>query len=110
MEPHVAEHVSIKLDEDGLLADPNDWDEGVARDMALSLGIGDLSGDHWYVIDALRKHYAQYGVAPAMSSICHSLGKKWDWTHDLFGTCLNAWRVAGLPNPGEEAKTYLSGM
>lgn len=110
MEPVVEEHVGVELDEDGLLVDPSTWNVTVARDMALSLGVGDLTEDHWFVIDALREHYRKYGVAPAMSSICHSHGKKWDWTHDLFQSCLNAWRIAGLPNPGEEAKSYLSGM
>ncbi|MDX5152378.1 MAG: TusE/DsrC/DsvC family sulfur relay protein [Acidiferrobacterales bacterium] len=110
METVTTEHSHVRLDEDGLLVDPNDWNEDVAREMANSLGIGDLTGDHWQVIDALRKHYAQFGVAPAMNNVCHSLGKEWGWTHDLFHTCLNAWRIAGLPNPGEEAKSYLSGM
>jgi len=110
MEPEMAGQVSVMLDEDGLLVDPNDWNKDVARDMALSIGIGELNEDHWQVIEALREHYSQYGVAPAMSSVCHSLGKEWGWTHDLFQTCLNAWRIAGLPNPGEEAKSYLSGM
>ena len=30
--------------------------------------------------------------------------------NELFGYCLVAWRVSGLPNPGEEAKSYLGGM
>jgi tRNA 2-thiouridine synthesizing protein E len=30
--------------------------------------------------------------------------------NDLFGYCLVAWRVAGLPNPGEEARSYLGSM
>jgi tRNA 2-thiouridine synthesizing protein E len=45
-----------------------------------------------------------------MSAVCHRLGKEKFWVHDLFQSCLNAWRVAGLPNPGEEAKSYLSDM
>jgi len=28
--------------------------------------------------------------------------------HMLFPSCLAAWRIAGLPDPGEEAKAYLS--
>ena len=110
METVTTEYGGVRLDEDGLLLDPNDWNEDVARAMAVSLGINELTGDHWKVIEALRNHYARYGVAPAMSNICHSYGKEWGWTHDLFHTCLNAWRIAGLPNPGEEAKSYLSGM
>jgi len=26
----------------------------------------------------------------------------------LFGGCRSAWRLAGLPNPGEEALSYMS--
>jgi len=45
-----------------------------------------------------------------MKNVCRRHDKATNWVHDLFGTCLNAWRVAGLPNPGEEAKSYLSDM
>jgi len=60
------------------------------------------------VIHALREHYARFGVAPAMSQVCRRQHREPNWVHNLFHTCLNAWRVAGLPNPGEEAKSYLS--
>lgn len=97
----------VELDEDGLLKDPNAWSEAPAREIARRNGIEPLTAEHWMVIGALREHYAKYGVAPAMHHVCRSHGKGPFWVHDLFGTCLNAWRVAGLPNPGEEAKTYL---
>jgi tRNA 2-thiouridine synthesizing protein E len=96
------------FDEDGLLLDPKSWTEAMAQEIAYSCGVGLLTEEHWQVIRALREHYSHYGVAPAMSSVCHRHGKDRHWVHDLFHTCFNAWRVAGLPNPGEEAKTYLS--
>ena len=97
-------------DEDGLLIHATDWSEDVAREMARQSGIQELSPEHWRVIYALRDYFVKFGVAPAMSSVCRSHGIDGHCVHDLFSTCLNAWRIAGLPNPGEEAKSYLSDM
>lgn len=96
------------LDEDGLLLDPHLWDERIAQALADHHGVGALGTEHWQVISALRAHYARFGAAPAMLQVCHLHGKDQHWVHNLFHSCLNAWRVAGLPNPGEEAKAYLS--
>lgn len=97
-------------DEHGLLLHPEEWNETVAGYMARQLGIDDLSPDHWLVIYALRDYFKKFGVAPAMMNICRSYARDKLWVHDLFHSCLNAWRVAGLPDPGEEAKSYLSDM
>lgn len=100
----------IQLNEYGLLKDPRIWDREIALILATDLGIAPLTADHWKIIDLLRKHYARFGVAPAMHNICHSIHQDDNWVHCLFNSCLNAWRVAGLPDPGEEAKAYLSDM
>ncbi|MGD9000939.1 MAG: TusE/DsrC/DsvC family sulfur relay protein [Granulosicoccaceae bacterium] len=100
----------LAFDEYGLITNPRAWNDSVARQIARRHGIRRLTEEHWQVIDALRDHYMQYGVAPAMNSVCRAAGHDRFWVHDLFGSCLNAWRVAGLPNPGEEAKSYLSDM
>lgn len=98
------------LDENGLLFDSNDWNESVAEELARLVGISKLSDDHWLVIYSLRDYYARFGVAPSMNNVCHANHKDGLWVHNLFTTCLNAWCVSGLPDPGEEAKSYLSGM
>lgn len=98
------------FDEDGLLTNPETWNEVLACEIARRYELGELGAEHWEVIHTLREHYARHGVAPAMSQVCRSRHKDRYWVHDLFQTCLNAWRVAGLPNPGEEAKSYLSDM
>ncbi len=95
-------------DEDGLLCDPADWNESVALELAHRTGINELGKEHWQVIFALRDYYTRFGVAPAMANVCHTLNRDRNHVHDLFATCLNAWIVAGLPNPGEEAKAYLN--
>jgi len=98
-----------EFDEDGLIVDPEQWNEEVAEDVAEQLHI-QLGAEHWVAIYALRNYYDRYGVAPAMYSICRDNGRGKNWIHNLFDSCLNAWRVSGLANPGEEAKSYLSDM
>ncbi len=102
--------VEIELDEGEFLVNMADWNEGVALIIASQRGITKLGVEHWQVIHALRKYYDKFGVAPAMHNICHANGKEDNWVHNLFQTCLNAWYIAGLPDPGEEAKSYLSDM
>lgn len=99
-----------EFDEDRLLIDPGLWTEELARSIAVREEVGELREEHWQVIYSLRQHYARFGAAPAMIQVCRLHGKPRHWVQDLFHTCLNAWRVAGLPNPGEEAKSYLSDM
>ncbi len=98
------------FDEDGLVREFSSWNESLAEAIAQDAGVGPLTETHWKIIHAMRDHYAKLGAAPAMYRICHDAGIERQQVNDLFGYCLVAWRVAGLPNPGEEAKTYLSGM
>ena len=108
--PETLEKLHLEFDDDGLLKDPAQWSEAAAVEIAHREGIGRLTAEHWEVIRSLREHYARFGVAPAMIQVCRAHGKGGNWVHDLFHSCLNAWRVAGLPNPGEEAKAYLNDM
>lgn len=98
------------FDEDGLLREFSSWNEALAEAVARDIGIAALTADHWKIIRALREHYATSGAAPVMHLICRKTGVDRERVTELFGYCLMAWRVAGLPNPGEEAKSYLGGM
>lgn len=110
MNTAVTKQSELALDEYGLLINPDDWNESVALTLATQLDIKILTSDHWKVIHALRTHYEKFGVAPAMHNICRSNNQRSDWVHNLFNNCLNAWIISGLPDPGEEAKSYLSDM
>jgi len=98
------------FDEDGLLRDFAAWSEPLAEALAQEAGIGPLTAAHWEIIRVMREHYAKRGSAPVMLHVCRDAGVERQQVNELFGYCLVVWRVAGLPNPGEEAKTYLSGM
>ena len=98
------------FDEDGLIRDFASWSESLAETLAQDAGISRLTDAHWKLIRAMREQYAKHGVAPVMHRVCNDAGIERHQVNDLFGYCLVAWRVSGLPNPGEEAKSYLSGM
>jgi dissimilatory sulfite reductase related protein len=98
------------FDEDGLIRDFTSWSEPLAQTLAQEAGIGPLGEAHMKIIRAMREHYEKLGAAPAMHRVCYDAGVERQQVNKLFGYCLVAWRVAGLPNPGEEARSYLSDM
>ena len=100
----------LSLDEYGLLQHPEHWNHDVALHLAQQLEINQLGDDHWKVINALRNHYEKFSTPPAMHHICHAHQQNDYWVHDLFHNSFNAWRIAGLPDPGEEAMAYMNDM
>ncbi|MGD9669700.1 MAG: TusE/DsrC/DsvC family sulfur relay protein [Hyphomicrobiaceae bacterium] len=98
------------LDDDGLISDFSFWTEELAQELAREEGIADLSARHWAVIRALRNEFERMATISSIRNVCHQAGIDRSAVNELFGYCLVAWRVAGLPNPGEEAKSYLGSM
>ena len=95
------------FDLDGFLLDPSMWSEGLAGHIAQNDGLGELSELQIGLLIALRREFSKHGTVTALSHVCHLTGQKGDCMHHLFPNAREAWRVAGLPNPGEEAKAYL---
>ena len=98
---------SITYDEDGFLLDPNQWTERLAYQLAAAEDVSPLSESHWRIIHFLREHYQRIGGMPPMRIVCRRLGTDRCAVKGLFGGCRQLWRIAGLPNPGEEAKAYM---
>ena len=96
------------LNPDGFLCNPQAWSREIALALAHQDGLPELTHAHWEIIQALRDHYDRFGAAlPAFSHICHKhhLGKH--CVDRLFSSEREAWRIAGLPDPGEEARAYM---
>lgn len=97
----------LHFDEDGFLTDAQRWSKQVARMIAEMDGIGPLGPNHWAILYYLREHHLTYGSLPPMSQVCRTHDLDRNAIKNLFGGCRQAWRIAGLPNPGEEAKAYM---
>lgn len=95
------------FDADGFLLDPAMWSESLAGRVARSDGLGELSELQIGLLHALRHEYAKHGSVPALRHVCHITGQDADCMQPLFPSPREAWRLAGLPNPGEEAKSYM---
>jgi tRNA 2-thiouridine synthesizing protein E len=90
----------LNLDADGHLADPEEWDEDVARGLAETAGI-ELSDDHWKVIFYLRDYWRRFAIAPMIRKLCKDTALTQMQLVKLFpdGPLKNACKLAGLPKP-----------
>lgn len=93
--------------DNGFLTDPYAWNEGVAAEIAAEIGIGPLGEQQMQMLILCRRHFFATGSVPPAQIICRELDLGEDCLDQMFGGPLNAWRIAGLPDPGEEARTYL---
>jgi sulfur relay (sulfurtransferase) DsrC/TusE family protein len=95
------------FDPDGFLLDSAMWSEGLADRIALTDGLGPLNEAQLGLLHALRGEFSKHSSVTALSHVCHLIGQSPDCMQHLFPSPREAWRLAGLPNPGEEAKAYL---
>ena len=92
---------TLLLDKDGNLANPGDWSEEVARELAVREGIGELTAQHWAVINFMRKVHEQEGEPPSVRRITQESGVDTKALYQLFpnGPGKKAAKIAGLPKP-----------
>ena len=95
------------LDEEGYLIDPSDWDRSFTVQRAEEADI-ELTEQHWQLIELIRDKYLRLGALPPMRTVCKAVGIDKQLLKQQFGSCLALWKIAGLPNPGEEAKAYMN--
>ena len=91
----------LEVNEEGFLARPEEWDEGIALFLAREHeGLADLNDDHWAVIHYVRGFYEEHGMAPLIRKICKTTGLKLKYIYELFpsGPAKGACKLAGLPS------------
>ena len=101
------EGTSYEIDEDGYLADWQQWNEGLAGAMAKEDGL-ELGEEHMEVIKFLRDYFEKYQIAPMIKILTKELKKKYGkekgstkYLYELYpaGPAKQACRYAGLPKP-----------
>ena len=98
---------SLPLDDDGFLIDHRLWSHDLPQKMATHLGLGPLGPTQWMVIEFVRDRHFRLGALPPMRNLCRKLGVDRDVVKKAFGGCRELSQVAGLPNPGSEALSYM---
>ncbi len=94
-------NVSIEVDEDGFMLEPDQWNEEVAKAIATTEGVNELSEEHWKLVHYLRNYFLQFGVAPMIRKLCKETGFDLKKVYELFpsGPAKGACKVAGLAKP-----------
>ena len=100
---------SIETDEDGYLLSADDWSENVAQYLATTVGIDDMTKEHWDVVNFLKDYYAEYKIAPMIKILTRAMAEKMakdkkevsKYLYELFpgGPAKDACKIAGLPKP-----------
>ncbi len=97
---------SIELDGNGNLVNPNDWDEDVAKALAAADDtMGELTQEHWDVLNYLRSMYLDENEQPMERVINKGMAKIWGKkvsSKDLYvlfpgAPSKQGNRIAGLP-------------
>ncbi len=92
---------TMELDEDGFLQHPELWNPEIAQFFSDKEGIGELTDEHWKVINMIRNYYLQFGIAPMIRKVCKDTGFELKYIYQLFptGPAKGACKLAGLPKP-----------
>jgi len=93
--------ISVVVDEDGFMQEPDKWDEKIAAALATTEAVGEMTDEHWKVVNYLHNYYLQFGVAPMIRKLCKETGFPLKKIYELFpsGPAKGACKVAGLPKP-----------
>lgn len=105
--PNTFRRLHLHVDEDGYLLDTAEWSRELAAAVAEAAGLGELGSMHWQMIAFIRDTYEACGAPPSIHQLCRRLHMDRLQVEHAFGSCRNLWQIAGLPNPGEEMRTYL---
>ncbi len=92
----------VRLNEEGFLVNPGEWDREVALALARSQeGLEALTDEHWQVITYIRDYYLEHDMAPMVRKICSHTGLRLSRIFELFpsGPAKGACKLAGLPKP-----------
>jgi tRNA 2-thiouridine synthesizing protein E len=98
---------AAQFDSDGYLINKYDWNNMMASQLANDEGITQLTEEHWQVIHYIRDYFNRLNAMPPPRRVCRQLGIEGHDIKAMFGSCLAVWRIAGLPNPGEEARAHM---
>jgi tRNA 2-thiouridine synthesizing protein E len=99
----VVEHSgkSFEVDEDGFLANLDEWGPEWVDYVKELEGISQLNDDHWKVINMLQDYFKKNGIAPMVRILSKVTGFKLKYIYELFpsGPGKGACKMAGLPKP-----------
>lgn len=87
----------ILVDENGYLANQDDWNEDVALALAAEEGFSSLSTEQMDIIRFMREYFFKYKVFPILNNVCRIAHQPKACVNEQFINPEKAWKIAGLP-------------
>jgi tRNA 2-thiouridine synthesizing protein E len=101
-------NIQASRDVEGYLINPDDWNEGIAIELAKEEGI-ELSDTYWPVLNFMRKYYNEHNIAPDIRHLMDYLAtenqcgkkdaKKLIFELFPYGYVKQACKIAGMKRP-----------
>jgi tRNA 2-thiouridine synthesizing protein E len=91
----------VTVSEEGFFADPRQWREDMAAQIARENDAGPLTPQHWQVIKFMRHEYEEKGTGPSVRALSKTSGVSVKDLYQLFpkGPAKLAAKIAGIPKP-----------
>jgi TusE/DsrC/DsvC family sulfur relay protein len=91
----------VELNDEGFFADPEQWTDEMAPELARREGIDELTDAHWTVLRFVRNEYLTKGTGPTVRMLGKTSGVPVKELYQLFpkGPAKVAARIAGIPKP-----------
>ncbi|MBX3173408.1 MAG: TusE/DsrC/DsvC family sulfur relay protein [Gemmatimonadaceae bacterium] len=92
---------AVARNAEGFLEKVEDWDRGLALEIARENGIPELTDRHWLVVNFMRDTYIKTGSAPTIRSLGKESGVAIKELYTLFpkGPAKLAAKIGGIPKP-----------
>lgn len=100
--------LEINIDDDGFLENYEEWNEKVACALAEKEGVDELTEDRTDILKFIRSHYEKYKIFPLLRAVCKNVHQPKNCLNEKFLDPVQAWKIAGLPNPGAEVIMFKS--
>jgi len=93
--------IEIARDAEGFLADPEQWSDELAEEIAAENAIAELTPRHWQVVRFMRDRFLTTGTAPSIRSLGKESGVPIKELYELFpkGPAKLAAKIGGIPKP-----------
>lgn len=97
----LTKELSVAMDAEGFMTNPNQWTEEIAAVFAAEEGIATLTDRHMKVINFARSEFFRTGESPSLRTITKQSGVETKELYDLFpkGPAKKVARIAGLSKP-----------
>jgi TusE/DsrC/DsvC family sulfur relay protein len=98
----------VNVDNDGYLINFEEWNEEIGQVLANQEGVGELTKDKIDILKFMRSYYHEHKFFPILRQVCKNVHQPNNCFIDTFIDPVKAWKIAGLPNPGEEVNMFKS--